>query len=236
MTGDKATSPGQSATYAFGAESARESLLNDQITDGLLAQLVEREFLGSHPQGDWHEFHSWQQVVHGAFEVPVSSITTRMARILFALARDSRPHTIVCAGSAWGNALVWMAGGAPEAHCIGIDIDADSSAIAARNFAAVGREVDILVEDARTVADALPKIDLLLLDADDPETGKGILAPILEALRPRLSHQALVLAHDAALPAFEEDFDAYRATVARLGARRTIKVPIDRCGLEVTLL
>lgn len=237
MTSKKPVIPTQSATdYSFGAESVKERYTNDQIADGLVAQLVEHGFVANHPKGKWQEFHDWEEVVHNAFDVPVSSITTRMARLLFALARDSQPRTIVCAGSAWGNALVWLAGGAPKARCIGIDIDADSSALAARNFTAVNRDIEILVADARNVSDMLPEIDLLLLDADDPESGKGILVPILEALWGKLSDGALVLAHDATLPTFKDDFVAYRATLVRLAARKTIVVPIDRCGLEVTLL
>lgn len=237
MTHDGPVRSDYSATdYFFGAESAKERRFNDRIADGFMAYLVKHGFVACHSENVWREFHGWQKVVHDAFDVPVSSITTRMARLLFALARASDPSTIVCVGSAWGNALVWLAGGAPGAHCVGIDIDAESSAIAVRNFAAVGREVDIVVADARTVAGSLPEVDLLLIDADDSETGKGILVPILEAFRERLSDRALVLAHDAALPTFEDDFVAYRAAVVELAARRTIRVPIDQCGLEVTLL
>lgn len=233
MTG---TTPSTDADYAFGAEDAQEQQINDRVTDGMLKLLVAHGFLDGSERDDWAAFRRLQVQVHARFEVPMSSITTRMARLLFAISRACRPKTIVCAGSAWGNALVWLAGAVPEAECIGIDLDLDASAIAERNFAAIGRAVTILVDDARTVVDRLPPVDLLLLDADDTETGKGILVPILESLSPALRRGSLVLAHDSAVPTFADDFVAYREAVVARGAQRTINVPIDRCGLEVTLL
>ena len=222
--------------YAFGAEGTHEQQVNDLVADGMLDALVARGFLDGHRRDDWAAFRALQMQVYATFEVPVSSITTRMARLLFAISRARQPKTIVGAGSAWGNALVWLAGGAPQADCVGIDIDPDASAVAERNFAAIGRPVTILVEDARDVAGRLASVDLLLLDADDPETGKGILVPILESLSPVLSRGSLVLAHDSVLPTFADDFVAYREAVAARAAQRTMNVPIDRCGLEVTLL
>jgi len=222
--------------YTFGVENPREQQINDRVADGMLQALVSHGFVADHRAENWAAFRDWQALVNARFEVPTSSITTRMARLLYAISRAAQPRTIVCAGSAWGNALVWLAGGSPEAECTGLDIDPDASAVAVRNFEAVDRAVNILVEDARTVADRLPPVDLLLLDADDAETGKGILVPILESLAPVLHPGSLVLAHDSALPTFARDFVSYRTALVARAAQRTINVPIDRCGLEVTLL
>ncbi len=235
MTGTSTRVAGD-GDYAFGAESPRERQINDRVADGMLLALVSHGFVPDHQQADWAMFQEWQELVHTRFDVPVSSITTRMARLLYAVSRATRPRTIVCAGSAWGNALVWLAGGSPGAECIGVDIDPGCSAVAVRNFEAIGRDARILVEDARAVADQLPQVELLLLDADDAETGKGILVPILESLSPVLHPGSLVLAHDSALPTFAEDFVAFRAALVARAAQKTINVPIDRCGLEVTLL
>lgn len=233
MTGSAVSTDGG---YTFGAEEPEEQRLNDLVADGMLDALVTHGFLQGHQRNDWTAFRRLQSQVQANFEVPVSSITTKMARLLFAISRARQPHTIVCAGSAWGNALVWLAGAAPQSTCVGVDIDPEASAIAERNFAEIGRPVTILVEDARAVADRLPPVDLLLLDADDPETGKGILVPILESLSPVLSRGSMVLAHDSALPTFADDFVAYRQALISRASQRTMNIPIDRCGLEVTLL
>lgn len=224
------------SNHTFGPEGAREREANDRVADRMLEAMVTHGFLDEHRTDDWAEFRVLQERVDARFEVPVSSITTRMARLLYAVSRAARPRTIVCAGSAWGNALVWLAGGSPDARCFGIDIDPTASAAAVRNFEEIGRELTMLVDDARAVAHLLPQVDLLLLDADDAETGKGVLVPILESLSPVLHSGTLVLAHDSALPTFADDFVAYRAAVVARSAQRTINVPIDRCGLEVTLL
>lgn len=226
------------AELRFGAEEVDEARVNDLIAQGALRKL--REF-GALPAGDpvyWPDYHLAAERITGSFEVEVSSITTRMSRLLYGITAAVAPRSIVCVGSAWGNALAWLAAAAPDAHVLGIDIDADATAVAVANFRRAGLRADFLVADGRSL-DVLRgnRFDLVLLDADDPDTGKGLLRELLAPLEPLLAPAAVVLAHDSCHPKFADDFVAYRQAVRDvLGARVTVNMPIDWCGLEITAL
>lgn len=232
----KTTNELNRSDYLVGIEEQKEQVINDRIVEGFLGQLLDTELIGHAPKVDWESFRSWEKKITSNFDVPVSSVTTRMARVFFALAYIEKPQTIACIGSAWGNALIWLSSGAPKAQCFGIDINMNLCEIARQNFSSISCKATFLAKDGREVAEFLPEIDLLLLDADDPVFGKKVLIPIIKSLRGNLSNNSLVLAHDAALMKFQEDFKEYRDTLCKLGFRKTMTLEIDRCGLEVSRL
>jgi predicted O-methyltransferase YrrM len=190
---------------------------------------------------DWQQFHNLRKLVRERFDVPQTSITPLMARVLFGLAWLTRPGSIVVAGSYFGNALVWLAGpsclGQGTARSLGIDPDSHASEGCRRNFASIGApRVDVLSQDARVVlADLAQPIDLLLLDAEEASSGKRLYRELLELAEGKLRPGALVLAHDVLVPKFQGDLAPYMELVRdRSRYRCTATLAIDKCGLEVT--
>lgn len=225
-----------SAPQRFGTEEPEESLVNDRIVQGALTALRSRGALPGKDPVDWTGFHAAADRIADSFTVRASSITTRMARLLYGITATINPRSLLCLGSAWGNALAWMAAAAPDAHVVGVDIDAESTAVAVGNFRKAGLRADFLIADGRDL-DSLRghTFDLVLLDADDPHTGKGILTELLPSVATMLANSAHVLAHDSCYPKFAQDFAAYRSALPGiLGARVTVNMPIDRYGLEVS--
>lgn len=222
--------------YLFGEESAFESEVNDKIVSGFHNQLQKFGLLDGSVTIDWADFHLRRRIITANFQVPESSVTTRMARLLYSISNSLQPSSIVCVGSAWGNALVWLAAGAPTAKCFGVDIDERSTIGAIKNFDSIGYKAEFIIADGRKSSRRLPKVDLLLLDTDDSINRKGILVLILEHLLPKLSENCVVLAHDAALSKFEADFKLYRKALVQFGFKKTALIPVDHCGLEVSLL
>lgn len=230
--------PDISPAHLFGAEGTEEAVINDLIVQSALDRLRDH---GALPPGlpvDWSGYHEVATRVTSAFEVQVSSITTRMSRLLYGIAQAVTPSALACVGSAWGNAVAWLAAGAPDSYVLGIDVDADATAVAARNFRRAGLRADWLIADGRQLEPLLGRrFDLVLLDADDPHSGKGLLAELLPSLRPLLAPSAVVAAHDSCHPKFVDDFAVYRTALrAVLNARVSVRMPIDWCGLEVTAL
>ncbi len=226
------------AGLLFGTENPVEARINDLMVNGALAKLQQFGVIPAADAPDWARYRAGAAIIDEVFDVKVSSITTRMARLLFGITTAVKPRTIACIGSARGNALAWMALAAPDATVIGVDVDAPAMAVAAENFDRAHLRADWMVTDGRRLGQLItPGLDLVLLDADDPDTGKDILCDLLVAIGPSLSRPGVVLAHDACHAPFAGAFGRYRDTLTgALAARRSVTMPIDRYGLEVTAL
>ena len=186
---------------------------------------------------DWTPFETRLPELREEMRVDQSAISTRMARLLFALACVRRPKRVLVVGSYQGAALVWMALAAPGAAVIGVDIDPEANAVAEANLrrAGLGNAYIRLCDGHVSAALHSGPIDLLLLDAEEERNGhasKRIYLSLLRALAPRLAEDALVLAHDACWPPFAEDFDALREIFAETGMfTPPVTLGIDRYGL-----
>lgn len=224
------------APQHFGTEDPQERSFNDRLVHGALTALQSRGALPTTTPVDWAGFHAAAERISTTFTVEKSSITTRMARLLYGITATVDPTSVLCLGSAWGNALAWLAAAAPSAHIVGVDINAEATAVAATNFCRADLRADFLIADARNL-DTLRghTFDLVLLDVDDPHTGKGILTELLPTVGTVLAPTAHVLAHDSCYPKFAQDFTAYRSAVSRvLGTHVTVNTEVDRYGLEVS--
>lgn len=225
------------ADLLIGLETPAECQANDALVNATLRKLFQAGWLPSPAVLDTVGYQRTQQRLTQTFRVERSSVTTRMARLLYGLSDALQPRAILGVGTAYGNALAWLT--APvngRARVVGVDLDADATHTARSNFEAAQLQASWLVTDAR----ALPALetdpyDLILIDADDAVTGKGICVELLQALRPLFAPNAVILAHDATYPKFAVDFDAYRQ-ISRNPAlfHGSVTIGIDRFGLEVT--
>lgn len=216
----------------------------DELATTILRGGIRQGLLPDGPLPDWGRYKIFRQRIRSTFIVPQTSVTPLMARILYGIAALTRPERVLCIGSYLGNALVWLAGPGfgPDplyrgALALGVDIDRTALGLAAENFARAGMagRVECRCMDGLDVPRLGHRFGLILLDADDPDSRKGIYYPLLDAVYPVLPAGGLVLAHDIAVPRFREQLGRYRELVrdpARFAGSTSLE--IDACGLEVS--
>lgn len=222
----------------------------DAVVSLMVERLAENGMLPPESGFDAYAFHRLRARVRDCFQVPQTSVTPVMARLLFALGAAVRPRRLLVVGSYCGNTLVWLAGWAvqealdtgvrPDAFAAGCDVDSESCGVARANFARIGAgaQVRILARDGHAVlAQATRPWDLVLLDADDPIRRKAVYHSLLDAAMPRLRAGGVVLAHDTALAVFADDLRPYLDRVAdRSRFAATVDLPVDSCGLSISLV
>jgi predicted O-methyltransferase YrrM len=220
-------------------------LTYEEIVDRILETLRRA---GALPQvcapTPWNAFVKLSNLIHDTYEVPATSFTPIMRRLLFALGFGAQPRTVVGIGTYVGYTFSWLLRNRTDLEsapfcdrAIGIDIDAAANKIARRNCAAIkhGRRLMFLDGDGLRMIEKLKEpVDLLYLDLDDPITGKAGYRSVLEAATPLLSPGALVLAHDACVPKFAASFVAYHDYVQQCGLFSDMWIlPVDSCGISV---
>lgn len=227
------------------SQPEHEAYTYEAIADRLVAALAGR---GARLGGlsDWPCFARLSDQVHADFQVPTTTITPMMRRLLFALGAAAMPRSVVGIGTFVGYALAWLIRsrtdprGGPFAEQIwAVDVDGRANDIARQNFAHLGHGDRLHVVDAdghAFLADVAAPIDLLYLDIDAPGTGKAAYTTLLRAAAPHLSSGALVLAHDCSVPRFESDFERYHREIED---GTTFDgpwiLPVDACGLSVAV-
>ena len=118
-------------------------------------------------------------------------------RLLYALARSSKPDTVVEFGTSFGISTIHLAAAVRDngtGRVISTELSAAKVARARANIAEAGLAnwVTILEGDARqTLAGLAGPVGFVLLDG-----WKGLYLPVLRLLEPRLAAGALVLADD----------------------------------------
>jgi predicted O-methyltransferase YrrM len=192
---------------------------------------------------DKDRFLAMRSAVAEQFEIPWTAISPRQQRLIYAINAIARPKVMIAAGVFCGFTFICNAGAAvgPGAvytakALVGVEIKPAEAERAQRNV----RKIDpsgvaqILAADAvKVVTDCTEPIDLLYLDANGPEHGKGIYHMIAEAAMHRLHKGSLVLAHNSVNAAaklehylkFVRDPKKFRASV---------NVILDGEGLEVS--
>jgi len=217
----------------------------NELASQVLAQGVERGVLPPGDRPDWDRFLALRAVVRERFDVPETSITPLMARILYGIALLARPRRVLGIGTYAANALVWLLapGFSPQRAydgelAVGVDPDVAATELARRNLDSVGMErVELRSEDGHATPAALgERWDLVLLDADDPVGRKGIYLTLLEAVYPFVSAGGLLLAHDICVPRFRSDMARYQGAVRDPQRfEHTLPLEVDECGLEVSV-
>lgn len=226
-----------------------------QIPDLTFEDIIER-LLGLLRRADslpaavsptpWDSFLRLSDLIHNTYEVPSTTFTPIMRRLLFALAYASQPQTIVGVGTYVGYTFSWLLRDRSDdaAPCwemaVGIDVDSSANALARRNCNQLGHGQRLRFMDTdgeAAIANSDWMIDLLYLDLDDPATGKSGYSKVIQASLAHLRPGAIVLAHDPCVPAFRQDFESYNKLVNSCGRfRHSWTFPVDACGLSVAVV
>lgn len=188
----------------------------------------------------WDEFGHQARAIHSTFTVDHTTLTPPMRRLLFAIGATSGLSRLLVVGSFVGYATAFLIAGmlmngVVDAVCI--DPDASANASARRNLGSLWPGTAAVVDGFAPVdlPELMPVPMLVLLDLDDPETGKAGYASVVEALAPTLQAGSLVLAHDAAVPRFAADIDAFHEALVGTGTTGTpLVLPVDACGISLT--
>ncbi|HEX29198.1 class I SAM-dependent methyltransferase [Candidatus Poribacteria bacterium] len=201
---------------------------------------------------DRERFAALRKAVRENFEIPWTSITPPMERLLYAIAAIHRPRNVVGIGIFCGNTLVWNVGPAcgpgkvyQAEHLVGVDVDEKAIHIARDNFKRIGAsdEVEILAEDGHAVLERIDyPIDLLYLDAHGPLPGtsgpstKLIYLTLLERAYDRIPPGGIVVAHDTLPEWFIRTAGKYLEFVRdRSNFRISLSIQPDKEGIEVSL-
>ena len=195
---------------------------------------------------DQEAFEALRRTVTESFDVPGSSITPVMARLLYALSSVRRPQRAIGLGTYCGYALVWAIGascgpgkvyGAEKVY--GIDVDTEATERARANLSGLAHtgHIELLAEDGLEAVERLPgPFDYVYLDVEGNDLGKGLYLALLKRLYAKIEVGGWVLAHDTTVPPFAGQLGEYLAFV-RDGDnfRESISFDVDPFGLELSV-
>ncbi len=231
----------------IGSPAWEEPPTYEDIVDVVIGFLRQKKALpGQGPQTPWDAFLRLSDRVHETYEVPATTLTPVMRRLLFALGFAARPRCLAGIGVYVGYAWSWLLRDRTDLaaspffeSAVGVDLDADAVCLAARNCAVLGHgdRLRFLKSDGvRALRHWDGEVDLLYLDIDDEQKGKSGYRDVVSAALPFMRSGALVLAHDPCVPRFQEDFKIYHDFVRTSGRFEGLWVlPVDPCGLSVAL-
>ncbi len=212
----------------------------------ILAWLKDNGIVDVDATYDEKLFDAFRQEVKEKIAMPGTSISPVMERLLYMLCSVKTPRRVVGIGTYYGNALLWAAGasfGVGKSYnaemVLGIDINVEATEGARRNFGRLAHtnHVELLAEDGLEALDRLDgPIDLLFLDADGKETGKGLYLDLVMKAYDKLDSGAWVMAHDVVVPPFAKQLADYMAFVRNpANLTESILFDIDAFGLELSI-
>jgi predicted O-methyltransferase YrrM len=170
----------------------------DAVLSRLLAAADAQESSGTYPVSPNEARASMSPVEQAvAFQDWYIPISPESGKLLYALARASRPETVVEFGTSFGISTIYLAAALADngaGRIVTTELSARKVEGAGANLreAGVDGPVTILPGDAlETLADVPGPIGLVLLDG-----WKDLCLPVLRLLEPRLAPGALVVADD----------------------------------------
>ena len=152
-------------------------------------------------------------------------------KLLYALARATRPDTVVEFGTSFGISTIYLAAAVTDngtGRVVTTELSSKKVATAAANLRTAGVDgpVTILPGDARqTLADVPGPVGLVLLDG-----WKNLCLPVLRLLEPKLAPGALVVADDITFTTMA-DYLAYVRDPA--SGYVSVTFPVDD-GMEIS--
>jgi len=222
------------------AHRSHEDLADFAIQILKRADILEQ----SGTEADWSAYVEAQRKIE-AFVVPWTTVTSLMRRFFYALSAAVLPERIVGAGTYAGFGFAWFVMGQAKgtkvtrlAEAVGLDVNAQATTLARQNTAALGLGERLRFEQADAAAwlrASRTPISLLYIDIESADTGKSGYAEVFQAARPRLVSGALIVAHDACVPMFSEDFAHFHLAITSDPCLRgPVILPLDECGVSVS--
>lgn len=220
----------------------------DTLAEKVLTHCVESGVLTDRALGtSWDEFHHLRARLTGSVDIPMTSLTPLLARVLFAVGGAARPARVAVLGSYAGNLMMFLTaqGFGPGAAydgrlALGVDVDESAVALARNNLASAGYHNALMCAadafDAEALARPSGPFDALLIDIDDPVERKGGYTRLARRWLPHLAPGALVLAHDVVHPRFTPGMREYLDFVEGPEFAATTTLPIDACGISISVL
>jgi predicted O-methyltransferase YrrM len=135
-----------------------------------------------------------------AFQDVSFPVSAEVGKLLYAVARASRPETVVEFGTSFGVSTIYLAAAVADngaGHIVTTELSSKKVEAAWSNLrqAGLGGSVTVLAGDAReTLARVAGPVGLVLLDG-----WKDLFLPVIRLLEPRLAPGALVIANDGKL-------------------------------------
>lgn len=220
--------------------------------DKVVAQMRELEVLTGPGECNHTSFEALRSAVKEHFEVPWTSITPPMERLLYSISAVNQPRNIVAIGIFCGNTLIWNIGSACGPGCcysaerlVGVEIDSEKTALARANLERIGAldSVELLAEDGHETLERVDyPVDLLYLDANGPLPGttgpstKKIYLTLLQRAYDKMPPGSLVVAHDTVPEWFVRSAGEYLDFVRDPAHfRESISVEPDKVGIEVSV-
>ncbi|HWO75952.1 MAG TPA: class I SAM-dependent methyltransferase [Bacillus sp. (in: firmicutes)] len=207
-----------------------------QIVD----KLVQHNVLYSDTHFQSEKFHHFKKGLVGNIQVPSTTISPIMERMLFAIPSSSNVQNIVILGSYFGYAVFWLAGGMNhfnKGKVVGFDINKEACEGARNNLKNIDLDwVEIKSADAFTGIKEFEdsSIDLIFIDVEK-NGSKSDYALLLDTWYSKLKPGALVLAHDPVIEKFSEDFKKYYERIEdKQRFSVSVTLPIDQCGLCIS--
>jgi len=220
-----------------GRESTSERIYNDMLVSSTL-DIVSKN-LCLNPDHSWlSNFHEFYESAASKCFFSKSSVTTRMARLLFAIGSICSYKRVAIVGSAEGSALIWLS--APnqdaEANIIGVDLSEKRNDVARLNISNLDiSNISILNIDGSCLHEMVDYIDLLLIDTYSSRNGKYSYSTILESLESKIREGGIIVAHDVSYPKFRNEMATYLCIVRdKSRFSYTVSVELDSFGLEIT--
>jgi predicted O-methyltransferase YrrM len=211
---------------------------------GALEVLIAQGIL-PHDNYDRGKFLVFRRAVAECFEIPWTTISPRMQRLIWAINAIHQPAVMIAAGAFCGNTFIANAGagtglGAVYAarELIGVEIKPVEADRARHNVEKIdtNRRCQIVAEDAIDTVRRHPgPIHLLYLDANDSsQRSKGIYYDILAAAWDKLPQGALLLAHNSGDDA--QKLAHYLEFVRNpANCKASVNALVDSQGLEVSV-
>lgn len=210
------------------------------LTNHLYRQGVLDQF-GSFKEKEFYQLH---EILTKSFNIPETSITKIMSRLMFSIGKSKKPKVLVGAGTYAGNALAWLSGyylldKHQDVEIYGLDISSKATNIAKKNFDSIqAKNVNLVEADAIEWLKSAKNdsIDLLYIDIDTVEDGKKKYFDLLKVAYSKLTDGGIILAHDINEEKFKEDLKPFINEVQdRSKYSKSFNLNVDSFGLSVTV-